>query len=108
MPHIDAFADAEAYYAVLAHELIHWTGHRSRLDRDLSLGRFGDEAYAREELVAELGAAFVCADLGLTLEPRPDHARYIASWLRVLRGDRRFIAAAAAHAERAAALLATF
>ena len=58
--------------------------------------------------VAELGAAFVCADLGLTLEPRPDHARYIASWLRVLRGETRFIAAAAAHAERAVALLATF
>nr|WP_295238043.1 zincin-like metallopeptidase domain-containing protein [uncultured Brevundimonas sp.] len=53
-------------------------------------------------------AAFVCADLGLTLKPRPDHARYIATWLRVLRGDTRFIAAAAAHAERAAALLATF
>lgn len=52
-----------------------------------TLGRFGDEAYAREELVAELGAAFVCADLGLTLEPRPDHAAYIASWLRVLRND---------------------
>ncbi|WP_288760077.1 zincin-like metallopeptidase domain-containing protein [uncultured Brevundimonas sp.] len=107
MPHIEAFADTEAYYAVLAHELVHWTGHRDRLDRDLSLGRFGDEAYAREELVAELGAAFVCADLGLTLEPRPDHARYIASWLRVLRGDTRFIAAAAAHAERAATLLAS-
>jgi len=106
MPAFEAFQDPEAYYAVLAHELIHWTGHPSRLDRDLTLGRFGDEAYAREELVAELGAAFVCADLGLTLEPRPDHAAYIASWLRVLRNDTRFIVAAAAHAERAAKLLA--
>lgn len=106
MPAFEAFLDAEAYYAVLAHELVHWTGHASRLDRDLTLGRFGDEAYAREELVAELGAAFVCADLGLTLEPRPDHAAYIASWLRVLRNDTRFIVAAAAHAERAARFLA--
>lgn len=81
MPPFEAFPDSEAYYAVLAHELVHWTGHSSRLDRDLTLGRFGYEAYAREELVAELGAAFVCADLGLTLEPRPDHAAYIASWL---------------------------
>ena len=106
MPAFEAFRDREAYYAVLAHELVHWTGHSSRLDRDLKLGRFGEEAYAREELVAELGAAFVCADLGLTLEPRPDHAAYIASWLRVLRNDTRFIVAAAAHAERAARFLA--
>jgi antirestriction protein ArdC len=106
MPRFELFVDAEAYYAVLAHEMTHWTGHRSRLDRDLTLGRFGDEAYAREELIAELGAAFICADLGLTLEPRPDHAAYIASWLRVLRNDKRFIVAAAAHAERAAKLLA--
>lgn len=106
MPAFDAFQEREAYYAVLAHELVHWTGHSSRLDRDLTCGRFGDEAYAREELVAELGAAFVCADLGLTLEPRPDHAAYIASWLRVLRNDTRFIVAAAAHAERAARFLA--
>ncbi|NWE53850.1 ArdC family protein [Brevundimonas sp. P7753] len=106
MPAFEAFQDPEAFYAVLAHELVHWTGHPSRLDRDLTLGRFGDEAYAREELVAELGAAFVCADLGLTLEPRPDHAAYIASWLRVLRNDTRFIVAAAAHAERAAKFLA--
>lgn len=106
MPPFGAFVDAEAYYAVLAHELVHWTGHATRLDRDLTLGRFGDEAYAREELIAELGSAFVCADLGLTLEPRPDHAAYMASWLRVLRNDKRFIVSAAAHAERAAALLA--
>ena len=106
MPPFAAFVDAEAYYAVLAHEMIHWTGHRTRLDRDLALGRFGDDAYAREELIAELGAAFVCADLGLTLEPRPDHAAYIATWLRVLRNDTRFITAAAAHAERAAGFLA--
>ena len=102
MPAFEAFQDPEAYYAVLAHELVHWTGHRSRLDRDLTLGRFGDEAYAREELVAELGAAFVCADLGLTLEPRPDHAAYIASWLQLLKDEPRAIFTAASKAQAAA------
>jgi antirestriction protein ArdC len=62
---------------------------------------FGDEGYAREELVAELGAAFLCADLGLRLEDRDDHASYIASWLKVLKNDRRAIFTAAAHAQRA-------
>ncbi len=85
-----AFRDAVAYYVTLAHEATHWTGHASRCARDLR-GRFGEEAYAAEELVAELGAAFICADLALTPEPRPDHAAYVASWLRVLRGDKRAI-----------------
>ena len=73
----------------------------TRLDRDFGRTRWGDEGYAREELVAELGAAFLCADLGLALEPRPDHASYIASWLKALKDDRRFIFTAAAHAQRA-------
>ena len=73
MPPFPAFRDAVAYYATLAHEATHLTGHPSRCNRDLR-GRFGEEAYAAEELVAELGAAFVCADLALTPEPRPDHA----------------------------------
>lgn len=89
----------------LGHELTHWTRHPSRLDRDFGRRRHGDEAYAREELVAELGAAFLCADLGLALEPREDHAAYLASWLEVLRDDRRFIFSAAAHAQRAADFL---
>ncbi|MGE3819747.1 MAG: ArdC family protein [Isosphaeraceae bacterium] len=72
LPPFGAFRDA-AYYATLAHEATHWTGHPSRLDRDLS-GRFGSHAYAAEELIAELGAAFLCAHLGLANEPRPDHA----------------------------------
>lgn len=105
LPEPGRFSEIEAYYAVLAHELTHWTGHSSRLDRDLHLGRFGDTAYAREELIAELGAAFLCADLGLSLEPRPDHAAYLASWLRILGDDPRFIVSAAAHAERAVAWL---
>lgn len=101
MPPFAAFTDPQSYYATLAHECTHWTGHPSRLDRDLGRRRRGDEGYAREELVAELGAAFLCADLGLALEPRADHAGYIASWLTVLGNDTRFIFTAAAHAERA-------
>lgn len=102
MPPFEAFRDAQSYYATLAHESCHWTRHESRLDRDLGRKRFGDEGYAREELVAELGAAFLCADLGLRLEDRDDHAAYIASWLKVLKDDRRAIFTAAAHAQRAA------
>ena len=84
---------------------VHWTRHPTRLDRDFGRTRWGDEGYAREELVAELGAAFLCADLGLELTPWDDHAAYIESWLKVLRDDKRFIFTAAAHAQRAADLL---
>ena len=101
MPPFPAFRDVVAYYATLAHEATHLTGHPSRCNRDLR-GRFGEDAYAAEELVAELGAAFVCADLALTPEPRPDHAAYVASWLKVLRGDKRAIFTAAAKAQAAA------
>jgi antirestriction protein ArdC len=86
----------------LAHETTHWTAHESRLARDFGTKRFGSEGYAIEELVAELGAAFLCADLDLTLEPREDHAAYIANWLDVLKADNRAIFAAASHAQRAA------
>ena len=75
MPPFETFHDAESYYATLGHETTHWTRHPLRLDRDLGRKRYGDDGYAREELVAELGSAFLCADLGLTLEPRADHAR---------------------------------
>jgi len=105
MPPFETFRDAEAYYATLAHECTHWTKHETRLDRNFGRKRWGDEGYAAEELVAELGSAFLCADLGLTPEPRADHASYIANWLRVLRNDARAIFTAAGHAERAAAFL---
>jgi antirestriction protein ArdC len=101
MPPFATFRDAESYYAVLGHECVHWTRHPARLDRDLGRKRHGDEGYAREELVAELGAAFLAADLGLELEPRPDHAAYLASWLQVVQGDKRAIFSAAAQAQRA-------
>jgi antirestriction protein ArdC len=102
MPPFETFRDAESYAATLGHELCHWTKHEKRLARDFGRLRHGDEGYAREELVAELGSAFLCADLGITPEVRPDHAAYIASWLTVLKGDKRFIFTAASHAQRAA------
>jgi len=101
MPHFEAFQSGEDYYATLAHESVHWTRHSARLDRDLGRRTAGDQGYAREELVAELGAAFLCADLGLELTPRPDHAAYIGAWLEVLGADKRAIFSAAAHAQRA-------
>jgi antirestriction protein ArdC len=91
MPPLESFRDAEAYYATLAHETTHWTRHEKRLNRDFGRKRFGDEGYAVEELVAELGSAFLCADLQLTPETRDDHASYIANWLTVLRNDKRAI-----------------
>ena len=101
MPPFETFRDAESHAATLGHETVHWTRHPSRLDRDLGRRRWGDEGYAAEELVAEIGSAFLCADLGITPEVREDHAAYIASWLAVLRNDTRFIVSAAAHAQRA-------
>lgn len=108
MPPFEMFADAESYYATLAHECIHWTRHPTRLDRDFGRKRWGDEGYAAEELVAELGAAFLCADLALTPEVRDDHASYIASWLKVLKDDPRAVFTAASHAQRAADFLNAF
>lgn len=101
MPPFETFRDAMSYYATLGHECIHWTKHPARLDRDFGRQKFADEGYAREELVAEIGAAFLAADLGIALEPRPDHASYIASWLKVLKNDKRAVFTAAAHAQKA-------
>jgi len=105
MPAFSQFKTPEAYYSVLSHELTHWTGAAHRLDRQLG-GRFGLQAYAMEELVAELGAAFTCARLGIATEPRIDHAPYIASWLKALRSDPRAIFTAASKAQEAADYLA--
>jgi antirestriction protein ArdC len=105
MPPFEIFRDAESYYATLAHETTHWTRHEKRLNREFGRKRFGDEGYAMEELVAELGSAFLCADLELTPEVRDDHASYLASWLKVLKSDPRAIFTAASHAQRAADFL---
>ncbi len=91
MPPIETFRDAESHAATLDHELVHWTKHNKRLARDLGRIRHSDEGYAKEELVAELGAVFLSADLGITPEVQPAHAAYIGSWLKVLANDKRFI-----------------
>jgi len=101
LPPFESFRDAESYYATLAHETTHWTRHSSRLDREFGRKRWGDEGYAMEELVAELGSAFLSADLELTPELREDHAAYIASWIKVLKNDKRAIFTAASYAQRA-------
>ncbi|HTQ12529.1 MAG TPA: zincin-like metallopeptidase domain-containing protein [Rhizomicrobium sp.] len=90
----------ETYYATLLHELTHWSGASHRLAREFGK-RFGDQAYAMEELVAELGAAFLCAHLGITNRPRPDHAAYLASWLQILEADTRAVFLAASQAQQA-------
>lgn len=94
----------EAYYAVLLHESIHATGHASRCDRNFS-ARFKKDAYAAEELVAEIGSAFLCAELGITQDTRADHAQYIAHWIQLLKDDPKAIFTAAAKASQAVAWL---
>ena len=105
MPPFSAFPEALDYLRTLLHELTHWTGHSERLDRQFGK-RFADEAYAREELVAELGAAYLCASLGL--EPTLQHASYINFWLDVLKRDHYAIFRAASLASRASDYLLAF
>ena len=95
---------SEGWYSTLLHELTHWSGASSRCDRTFGK-RFGDNAYAMEEMVAELGAAFLCGDLGITAEPRADHAEYIGHWLRILKADSKAIFTAASAANKAAEFL---
>jgi len=106
MPPFECFIDAPSYYATLAHELTHWTRHPRRLDRDFDRKKFGDEGYAKEELVAELGSCFLAADLGFEPVTKEDHAAYIKGWLAVLKNDSRFIFHAAAHAQKAVEYIA--
>jgi antirestriction protein ArdC len=105
MPPFESFHDTESYYATLAHEITHWTRHPSRLNRDLGRKQWGDAGYAMEELVAEIGSAFLCAELGITPNVREDHAAYIASWFQVLKDDKKAIFTAASHAQKAADFL---
>ncbi len=90
----------ENYYSTMFHELTHWTGPESRCNRTFGK-RFGDDAYAVEELVADLGAAFLCGDLGIVASPRDDHAKYLNHWLKVLKADSRAIFTAASKASAA-------
>lgn len=100
----DGATATENAYGTLFHELTHWTGADKRCDRTFGK-RFGDDAYAVEELVADLGSAFLCAHIGITAAPRPDHAQYLAHWLRVLKADARAIFTAAARASDAVEFL---
>lgn len=107
MPPREAFKGADELYGTLFHELGHWTGHESRHARDFK-GRFGTEAYAFEELIAELTAAYVCGSAGFSAPAREDHAAYLASWLKVLKGDKRAFITAASKAQKAADFLLAF
>jgi antirestriction protein ArdC len=100
MPPFSVFNSASTYYGTLFHELIHWTGHPSRLARDLS-GRFTspDQRYAAEELVAELGNAFLCA--GFDIDGYSEHASYIASWAELLTSDIKAIFTCSSRAQQA-------
>jgi len=101
LPTREAFSDRAAYYATLFHELTHWTGADQRLDRKQG-GKFGSNDYAFEELVAEIGAAFLCSDMGVSNdEPRTDHAQYLKGWLEILKASDKAIFSAAAQAGKA-------
>ncbi len=99
LPERELFADAGSYYATALHEVSHWSAHPSRLNRSLGR-RFGESAYAVEELIAEIASAFLCATCGL--EGRLQHASYVADWIRVLRADRRAVFTASTKAQQAA------
>ena len=107
LPDPEDFKTMEDYYAVALHEHTHWTGHELRLNRPL-VTKFGTEEYAEEELVAELGAAFLCSHLQVTPYLREDHAAYIKSWSKVLKEDKRAIFTAARKATEAADYLRLF
>jgi antirestriction protein ArdC len=100
LPNRERFTTPENYYATALHELTHWTGHESRLNRQFGK-RFGDDAYAFEELVAELGAAFTVGQLGMVDATIEAHASYLDSWIKVLQSDKRAIFTAASQAAKA-------
>jgi antirestriction protein ArdC len=94
----------EGFYSILLHELVHWSGADTRCNRTLS-GKFGSEDYAMEELVAELGSAFLCAELGITNSPRQDHADYISNWISILQDNSKAIFWASARASESVKFL---
>ena len=98
MPPITQFPTAVGYHDTEVHELGHWTGHKSRLDRKLDTTRFGDEAYAFEELIAELASSFVCSEIGIEQGFQPNHAKYLKSWIKALKNDSKAIMTAASKA----------
>lgn len=105
MPPFSTFYQVEGYYTTLAHETAHWTRHPSRLAREFGQQRWGDAAYAMEELVAEITSAFIGAEMGIAPQVMEDHAAYIGSWLKVLQADKKAIFTAASYAQKAADFL---
>lgn len=101
VPTLEQFPTTEDYYGTVLHELVHWSGGKRRLDRGLDTNRFGDEAYAFEELVAEIGAAFLCNHFGIHAGFREDHAKYIKNWLKTLKNDKKAVMTAASKASAA-------
>lgn len=101
MPSFKLFKDSDSFYTTLLHELTHWTGHKDRMDRDMS-NRFGSEGYAMEELVAEMGSVFLASHLNISASPREDHAQYLNNWIKVIKDDPNAIFTAATAADRAA------
>lgn len=106
LPPLGAFQSESGWLSTLFHEATHWTGHTDRLNR--AHGVFGSPVYAQEELVAEIGAALFGAQVGFETEPDPQHAEYLANWLRVLRGDPTKLYDAVNAAERASEFLVEF
>ena len=110
MPNADAFVDTpdatatQSFYSTLLHEHVHWTGHESRLDRLKAKGKFTSD-YAYEELIAELGSVILAVQLGLEVQPTPDHAKYINTWLTGLKDEPRALVRAMSDASKAVAYL---
>jgi len=107
MPDIDTFHSAGHFYSTSFHELVHWTGAKNRLDRELST-KYGSDNYAYEELVAELGAAFLSADWGISNNVRDDHAKYLNGWLKIMKQNSTAIVSAASLASKAVEYISDF
>jgi len=105
MPNKDQFHSEAEYYSTLLHEAAHWTGHADRLDRKLDTGRFGDESYAFEELVAELASCFLSAHTGVHIGFNENHAKYIDGWLKIMKGDKNAVITASSKAQAAVDML---
>ena len=103
----DTSSDVEAYYSTMFHELTHWTGAKSRMDRKM-IAKFGSNAYAFEELIAELGAVFVTCQVGINIAPRADHAKYLNGWLEVIKNNKRAMVKAFAQAQKASDFILSF
>jgi len=99
MPSLEMFDTDVDYFSTLLHELTHWTGHKDRCDRDQA-NKFGTEEYAKEELVAEVGSAFLCRILGIEKTVREDHAKYLNNWIKIIQDDSKAMVKAFSQAQK--------